>query len=129
MEKDKIVVFKRFGSLIEANIVKTKLDAFGIPCFLTEENLTHLVTPLLSGGIRLHVFAADMEQVRQVTQKDNLTKVTDEDIIQCPQCHSRRIIVNRNDSLHRRLNYILLNLLLGLQKKHYCQDCGNEFEE
>ena len=36
---NEIVVFQHFDNAIEANIAKTKLDAFGVPCFLTEENM------------------------------------------------------------------------------------------
>jgi hypothetical protein len=35
-EHDDIIVFQKLDNAIEANIVKSKLDAYGIPCFLTE---------------------------------------------------------------------------------------------
>ena len=68
-EQEKIIVIQRFDNLIEANIIKTKLDAFGVPCFLSEENLTALTTHLLSGGIRLHIFEQDKDQVLQLLVK------------------------------------------------------------
>ena len=37
-----IVVLMNFRESISANIVKNKLDAYGVPCFLTEENLSNL---------------------------------------------------------------------------------------
>ena len=41
-ERDDIIVFRKFETSIDANIVKSKLDAYGIPCFLTEENMANL---------------------------------------------------------------------------------------
>ena len=37
-----IVVFRHFDIAIDAHIAKSKLDAYGIPCFLTEENMANL---------------------------------------------------------------------------------------
>jgi hypothetical protein len=45
---EKIIVFQAFDTVMQANLAKTKLDAYGIPCFLTEENFTALY-PLRKG--------------------------------------------------------------------------------
>ena len=66
MEKaEKIVVYAVYDSVIDANIIKTKLDAYGIPCFLTDENISSLY-PLPGNsfsGARLHVFERDVPQI------------------------------------------------------------------
>jgi hypothetical protein len=41
-DRDDIIVFQGFDNVIEANITKSKLDAYGVPCFLTEENMASL---------------------------------------------------------------------------------------
>lgn len=67
-ESDEIIVYKRFDSAIDANLAKTKLDAYGIPCFLTEENLTNLY-PLQNTvlfGVRLHIFSNDQDQADKI---------------------------------------------------------------
>jgi Putative prokaryotic signal transducing protein len=64
----KIVVFEAYDTTIQANLAKTKLDAYGIPCFLTDENFTGLY-PLRNDifpGARLHIFEEDLEQVREL---------------------------------------------------------------
>jgi hypothetical protein len=66
VEHSEIVVFRKFSSAIEASIAKAKLDAHDIPCFLSEENLTTLYTPLLSGGVRLHIFKQDQDHATQL---------------------------------------------------------------
>ena len=71
-ESGKIVVFKAFDNVINANLAKTKLDAYGIPRFLTEENFTNLY-PLMNDifpGVRLHVFKQDFDQAKEVLQEE-----------------------------------------------------------
>ena len=79
-EQDPIVVFETFNSAIDANIVKAKLDAFGIPCFLSQENLTTLITPILSGGIRLHVFERDRERAYEIMVSALMQKSDEDDL-------------------------------------------------
>ncbi|MFY8035514.1 MAG: hypothetical protein ACOVMQ_00030 [Cyclobacteriaceae bacterium] len=69
---DKIIIYTAFDNVIAANIAKTKLDAYGIPCFLTEENFTGLY-PLkndLFPGVRLHIFEQDATQVKKIFEED-----------------------------------------------------------
>jgi hypothetical protein len=65
---DKIVVFAVYDSVIDANIIKTKLDAYGIPCFLTGENISNLYPLPANGfsGTRLHVFEQDVKQIKEL---------------------------------------------------------------
>jgi hypothetical protein len=69
VEGDKsIVVYTRFTSVIEANVAKTKLDAYGIPCFLTNENISNLypLTYMKGLEVRLHIFKEDEARVREI---------------------------------------------------------------
>lgn len=124
-EQEKIIVIQRFDNLIEANIIKTKLDAFGVPCFLSEENLTSLTTHLLSGGIRLHIFEQDKDQVLQLLVKDSMHKSEEDDLIHCPACRSRRIL---NMSSRRFEPAQVVRFILQLTKRHYCLECEAEFD-
>lgn len=67
-DAEKIVVYAVYDSVIDANIIKTKLDAYGIPCFLTDENISSLY-PLPGNsfsGARLHVFERDVPQIMEL---------------------------------------------------------------
>lgn len=69
-QAEKIIIYTAFDNAIAANIAKTKLDAYGIPCFLTEENFTGLY-PLRNDifpGVRLHIFEKDFDQVKEVLE-------------------------------------------------------------
>ena len=57
---------------IQANLAKTKLDAYGIPCFLTEENFTSL-NPFRNDifpGVRLHIFEKDKPRVVEILTEE-----------------------------------------------------------
>lgn len=73
MENDKIIVLMQFESAIDANIAKTKLDAYGIPCFLTDENLASLypLPNMTSMQARIHVFENDREQALEILNEEN----------------------------------------------------------
>lgn len=67
-EQDRIVVLEAFDNAILANLAKTKLDAYGIPCFLTDENFNNLY-PFrneLIPGVRLFVFEQDINRAREI---------------------------------------------------------------
>jgi DNA-directed RNA polymerase subunit RPC12/RpoP len=83
--QEKIVIFRAYDTVVEANLAKTKLDAYGIPCFLTEEHLTNLY-PIRNGifpGVRLHVFEKDHDQIKSILDDNQV-----EGYIKCPRCSS-----------------------------------------
>jgi hypothetical protein len=125
-DNNPIIVLQTFDSPIEANIIKAKLDAYGIPCFLSEEHLTALTTPLLSGGIRLHIFQHDKEQVVQLLTQESLRKSEEDDLMICPNCKSRRILTMSDDRFDPAA---VVKFILQLTKRHYCLDCKTEFGE
>ncbi len=64
----KIIVFRAFDTAIEANLAKTKLDAYGIPCFLSGEAFMN-VYPIRNEffpGVRLHIFENDKLRVLEI---------------------------------------------------------------
>lgn len=65
---DKIVVLEKYTSAIDANVAKTKLDAYGIPCFLSNENISGLYPlPFMKGfEVALHVFEEDRARALEV---------------------------------------------------------------
>jgi hypothetical protein len=74
-DQDEIIVFRRFENSFMANVAKTKLDAYGVPCFLTDENLANLYPfqNFLAMGVRLHLFAKDVDWAKSVLTENNLS--------------------------------------------------------
>jgi hypothetical protein len=130
-EQDDIIVFRQFNTAIDANIAKSKLDAFGVPCFLTEENMAGLYPgqQSLPIQVRLHIFKKDSDEASAVL----LVMNSDSDIpeIVCPTCKGRRIERDFPKSLSEQPFSSLLVLFFGVlmpqRKINHCLDCDNEF--
>jgi hypothetical protein len=125
-ESERIIVLQTFNNSIDANIIKSKLDAYGVPCFLTEEHLTSLINPIISGGIKLHIFERDRSQVLDLLTEDYVQKNEDDDFRKCPICNSKRILTFTDSRLEPA---IVVKMLLQLSKRHYCLECEAEFDD
>ena len=123
---DKIIVFDAYDTVISANLVKTKLDAFGIPCFLTDENFVALypIRNEVFPGIRLHIFEKDLAQVKEIL-KDEVSIVR-----VCPVCRSTDIAYepSRKSITAYVISEILMGLFLPVKKVYRCQVCKREFD-
>lgn len=126
--RDDIVVFQYFDTAIDANIAKTKLDAYGIPCFLTEENMANLYPgqSLYAFKIRLHLFAADREQAEQILFQQDLSIDTGSSL-RCPRCQSQKVTRDFPKRLQDQLTIILFGVLFPHKKINHCLDCDCEF--
>lgn len=71
--EEKIIVFRAYDTVVEANLAKTKLDAFGVPCFLTDEHLTNLypIRNDIFPGVRLYIFEKDTELAKEILTETN----------------------------------------------------------
>lgn len=123
---DKIIVFDAYDTVVAANLVKTKLDAFGIPCFLTDENFVGLypIRNEVFPGIRLHIFEKDKAQVKEIL-RDEITIER-----ACPVCRSTNIVYepSRKSITTYVISEILMGLFLPVKKVYRCEDCKREFD-
>src|SRR6266850_893974 len=129
--EEKIIVFESYDNVIMANLVKTKLDAYGIPCFLTGENFTSLY-PLRNDifpGARLHIFEKDLASVKEILDVEKKPK----EVFQCPRCLSRNVAFEESEKGYLgRLFVSVFRFLMGMNplprtKNYHCSDCGLEF--
>jgi hypothetical protein len=78
---DEIVTFETYYDLMLAEIIRAKLEANGIDCFITDESLGSLF-PVFDnggGGVKIKVFARDLEKCKQIIAADTELP-NDEDI-------------------------------------------------
>lgn len=70
--EDRIIVYATYASVIEANLAKTKLDAYGIPCFLSDENLANIypLAYFIAGQVRLHIFENDLSRSKEILTEE-----------------------------------------------------------
>jgi len=131
----KIVEFRQFDTAIDANIVKTKLDAHGVPCFLTEENVANLYPgvgfQLPAFRVRLHLLSEDVERATRILDDTQPLQVNDEVTTTCPRCQSTAIHRDYSQKANGRLlRTLLLNLVMipiPALKVNHCNNCGLEF--
>jgi DNA-directed RNA polymerase subunit RPC12/RpoP len=77
-------------------------------------------------GVRLHIFAKDVDQVRGI-----LGNYSDEDFIKCPYCNSLQL--EKNYSAWSKIlgsAKLLIGVLLPAARNQYhCNTCGKSFDE
>ena len=142
---ESIVFLESFYEPIAANLARTRLEAAGIPCFLSNENLVGLM-PLYSpitGGVRLHVRLHDAEAALELLQSVPVPLATTPDLAsfdaaapdpvapRCPLCGSSNVAYG----LATRNTYGwwsgLLSVLLRFpvrDRRFHCFHCGHEFK-
>lgn len=127
-KNEKIVVFREYETSIDANVAKTKLDAYGVPCFLTQETLNTLMAqnPFLF-TIKLHVFQNDLQRVKEVLDE----QFDFETPISCPNCESTEIIYSESRKGFNKFAAdafsFLFHIKMTPKKVHHCLDCRAEF--
>jgi hypothetical protein len=142
---DSVVFLESYYEPMAANLARTRLDAAGIPCFLSNENLVSLM-PLYSpvtGGVRLHVRQGDAEAALEILGTVSVPPATTPDEAsfaadapdpvtpRCPRCGSSDVAygpATRNTyGLWSGLLSVLLRFPLRGRRFH-CFHCGHEFK-
>jgi len=121
---EKIIVFKAYDTVVEANLAKTKLDAYGFPCFLTDEHFVNLypIRNDLFHGVRLHIFEKDLTEVESLLES---VRDTEKHPV-CPHCQSYSW--EPVSAFRKIYNSILILLDVDSTAKEYnCKNCGNFF--
>lgn len=130
-DQDEIVALKQFDDAIYANIAKTKLDARGIPCFLTEENMANLYPgqSAFPFRVRLHVFKKDAEEALHILFEQNLQIEPPDQV--CPRCQSNEIqrdFPNRfSVKPLRAVRVLFFGVFFPHKKVNHCLACDYEF--
>lgn len=96
---DEIITFETYYDPMLAQIVRTRLEDSGVPCFIADDNLATMY-PLYNnaiGGIKLKIFARDIEKCRAIMTEegelgaDILPETEPDETLICPYCGSDRV--------------------------------------
>lgn len=126
----------QFQYSAEAQIVKGRLEAEGIPVFLTDA-LTIDVDPLVSqaiGGVKLKVLAKDAMKAQYIL--DSIAKYAlddNGDPIRCPKCGSTEIALFSTITDFKSFLAFVVGFLSGTlpfyrKDKYRCSSCDMEFD-
>jgi hypothetical protein len=140
---DKIVTFQAYYDPMLAHIVRTRLEANGIPCFIVDENTfgPNAIYTSTTGGVKLKVFERDIQKCREIlaTEGDlheqDHHEIDDENntYVVCPYCGSTNISNIAPENKKGQWSEVLdsiVNLVnpFQSQKNWHCNNCKQDFE-
>jgi hypothetical protein len=143
-QDDKIITFESYYDPMLAHIVRTRLEANGIPCFIADEN-TIGANPLYNqavGGVKLKIFERDLERCREILanegdlhEQDHF-EIDDETktYVVCPYCASTNVsnVVADKDYKEQWPDFLnsFINLVnpFHVQKNWHCNNCQQDFD-
>jgi hypothetical protein len=135
---DAIIVLESYYEPMAAHLARTRLEAAGIACFLSNEHLVslnRLYSPI-AGGVRLHVRQRDARAAATLLlSEDAAMTVLPEDAAtkpgpRCPNCGSDNVAFGPATRNTYSWWATLLSVLLGYPlrgKRQHCFHCGHEF--
>ncbi len=132
--KGKIVTVETFNEPILANIMKTKLEAYGVECFLADENIV-TVNPLVTqavGGIKLKVREEDLEKAQAIVNEAVFPEKSETDEgTHCPYCGSTNTtVILGHSNVFVAMWWLFLSSLPFYSKRHYyCHSCKKYFKK
>lgn len=135
----KLITIKTFDNPIDAHILKNRLEADEIECFLQDEN-TVAIDPLLSnavGGIKLQTKEENAQKALSIIQELESKPFEDKNgnIIVCPKCGSTKLYKDFNSiqdlkGLISALFSLVLTIFpIYLSKVYRCKECNTEFKQ
>lgn len=118
------------SNVVEANMLKDRLELEGIESFLTNENFTTLMPQfngIMGGGIQIMVEEKDLPKAQQLLNCSEASKIL------CPQCHSDNLTYGLGANRIKKIVAILLLCLSGnplgnIKGSYRCNDCGCNFK-
>jgi predicted RNA-binding Zn-ribbon protein involved in translation (DUF1610 family) len=138
--EEDIVTFDTYYDPMLAQIIRTRLEDNGIPCFVVDENLGTLYPAYnaTAGGIKVKIFARDMEKSKAIIAEDDTTNVeslTEDEIensVFCPHCGSNKVQYGLAEKPNKGWFGKLFSAvgLSEINAKHqfHCFNCGKNFE-
>ena len=134
--KETFKTIARFQYSTEAQIIKGRLEAEGIPVFLSDA-LTIDVDPLVSqaiGGVKLKVRAEDAMKAQYILDKIAKYALDDEgNPIRCPNCQSSEIALFSTIKDLKSFMAFVFGFLSGTlpfyrKDRYRCNRCDTEFD-
>jgi hypothetical protein len=140
-KQENIIVLDSFYEPLAAHLARTKLEAAGIACFLTNENLVSLnrMYSPVAGGVRLHVYERDAAKATEVLREPPVMQASRGGLAEpvangvtentpCPRCGSTD--VSYDAAAEPGAAHWFVALLSRLRRyplqgrAHHCFNCG-----
>lgn len=133
-----LITIKTFDIAIDAHILKVRLEADEIACYLFDEHIVSM-NPLYSnaiGGIKLKIHESDYPKAKLILDELKQLELHDEagKRINCPKCNSLEINTQfRSFNSAKGIIAIMLTILYGIFPIYFkttmrCNSCHFEFK-
>jgi hypothetical protein len=143
-KSENIIVFDSYYEPLAAHLARTQLEAAGIPCFLTNENLVSLnrMYSPVAGGVRLHIYQRDAARAAEVLRPPVVMQAVPGGLappadaaapvaLTCPRCGSADVVFDA--AAQPGAAHWFVALLSRLRRyplqgrAHHCFHCGLNF--
>lgn len=139
-DNDQIVTFEAYYDPMYAEIIRTKLEANGITCYIADSHMIW-IKPYLNqalGGVKIKMFESDVERSKQLISQ-TLSLESDEEapsgneLITCRYCGSANIRYGNATQNRYPWHAIVIALLFVnypfyANKARHCFNCGKDFK-
>ncbi len=136
---DKIVTLDTFYDPMLAEIIRGRLEANGIACFIADDN-TIGINPIYNqalGGVKLKVFEHDVEKCREILSQPEELALSDDQLHEtetaCPYCHSTNVRYGsatqvKANWLATLIAFLFSTYPLYANKAWHCFNCQRDFK-
>jgi hypothetical protein len=128
---DKIITFESYYDPMLAEIIKARLEANGIDCFVADSN-TIGANPLFNnaiGGVKIKIFERDLEKCKQILAEHEDLPLTEESPTEADtNVRYGSATVNKTTFLGAVISFLTFTYPVIANKAWHCFNCGKDFE-
>ncbi|WP_221268982.1 putative signal transducing protein [Mucilaginibacter sp. X5P1] len=135
--EDRIVTFESYNDPMLAEIIKGRLEANGIDCYIADNNtigMNPLYTQAL-GGVKLKIFEHDFKTCQLILAQNEdlaLDEVVDNEETPCPYCQSTNVrygaaTIQRTNWFGAIVSFLTVTYPFYARKAWHCFNCGKDF--
>ena len=134
---ERLIRIAAFTHVIDAYLLKTRLESAGIDCFIADDN-TILVNWLYStaiGGVKVKVRSSDAEHALEILREAPVEVVASGDMADeeaeflCPRCNSEDTFVPGFSRTFAYVSWLFLGFPIPyLNRKWHCFACSHRWK-
>jgi DNA-directed RNA polymerase subunit RPC12/RpoP len=132
--EDKIVTLESYYDPMLAQIIRGRLEANDIPCFIADEHSIG-INPLYNqamGGVKIKVFERDLDKCKEILTEKIIIEGDDTELVACPYCKSTNVFYGPAPVSQNWGSLVIAFFFsahpIHLERTWSCMDCGTNFD-
>jgi hypothetical protein len=127
-----MITIARFSKPEEAHLMRTRLEAGGVPAYVQDENMVQMdwLYSNAIGGVRVQILEEDIDDARAIIQEPPVVDTTN-DTQACPSCSSHDTAPSEFPRRLSFLSILIFNFPLPLRAsktRWRCQACRHSWK-